>query len=294
MKKPENVGVNLSTGPSRIGVQAGRLGVFLICAAAFSACGANGVSNQAKTGAKETEASSPASKSLSERVSLTVSVPSSAASAVTRIADGFEHANRRVKVVINSGPSNALASQVSSGAEVDVLLSADASILSGLLAEKKISRPRIFARNQMTLVVSPRAAEIKRLSDLINADVVALCAESVPCGAYARRVLVLAGVSLKESQITRGTDAVSTLGAVRFGDADAAIVYKTDARAAGKSVLTRKIADRFNEAAEYPATVVFASKHLKEAKAFIRYLGTPWPQRVLQSAGFSSPLSTVK
>lgn len=254
------------------------------------------MSNQAKTGAKETEASRPASKSLSEgvseRVSLTVSVPSSAASAVTRIADGFEHANRRVKVVINSGPSNALASQVSSGAEVDVLLSADASILSGLLAEKKISRPRIFARNQMTLVVSPRAAEIKRLSDLINADVVALCAESVPCGAYARRVLVLAGVSLKETQITRGTDAVSTLGAVRFGDADAAIVYKTDARAAGKSVLTRKIADRFNEVAEYPATVVFASKHLKEAKAFIRYLGTPWPQRVLQSAGFNSPLTT--
>ncbi|MBJ7513715.1 MAG: hypothetical protein JHC94_05275, partial [Acidimicrobiia bacterium] len=63
---PENAGANLSTGPSRIGVQAGRFGVFLICAAVFSGCGANGVSNQAETEAKEPEASSPASKSLSK------------------------------------------------------------------------------------------------------------------------------------------------------------------------------------------------------------------------------------
>ena len=141
----------------------------------------------------------------------------------------------------------------------------------------------------MALVVSPRAAGIKRLSDLTSASVVALCAESVPCGGYAKRVLISAGVTIKESQITRGTDAAATLGAVRFGDADAAIVYETDARAAGKSVLTRQIPNRFNEVAKYPAVVVLASKHMKEAKAFVRYLKTPFAKRVLMRAGFSTP-----
>lgn len=289
MKKPENSGANLPIGPTRMGVQARGFGFFLICSALFAACGANGVSNHAKSRAQEPEASSPASKSASKNVSLTVSVASSAALAVTRIANGFENTNKGVRVVINSGPSNALASQVSSGAEVDVLLSADTATLSGLIAEKRISRPLIFARNQMTLAVSPSAAEIKRLSDLTNAGVVALCGESVPCGRYAKRVLARAGVTIKESQITRGTDAASTLGAVRFGDADAAIVYETDARAAGKSVLTRRIAERFNEVSEYPATVVLASKHMKEAKAFVRYLKTPSAKRVLLRVGFSTP-----
>lgn len=222
-------------------------------------------------------------------MSLTVSVPSSAALVITRIADGFEHSHGGVKVVINSGASNALASQVSSGAAVDVLLSADIATLSRLIAEKKVSTPLIFARNQMTLVVSPRSSEINRLSDLPTANVVALCAESVPCGGYAKRVLMRAGVNIKESQITRGTDAASTLGAVRFGDADAAIVYETDARAAGKSVITRKISDRFNEVANYPATVVLSSKHVKEAKTFLRYLLGPFSERVLHRAGFTSP-----
>ena len=284
-KKPENPGVSPSAEANRIGVQARRLGVFLLCGALFAACTANGVSDQAKSGGENPEASSPGSK----RESLTVSVPSSAASAVTRIADGFERSNRGMKVLINAGPSNALASQVSSGAEVDVLLSADAATLSGLIAEKKISSPRIFALNQMALVVSLRAAGIKRLSDLTNASVVALCAESAPCGGYAKRVLARAGVTIKASQITRGMDAASTLGAVRFGDADAAIVYETDARAAGKSVLTRQIPNRFNEVAKYPAVVVLASKHMKEAKAFVRYLKTPFAKRVLMSGGFSTP-----
>ena len=220
---------------------------------------------------------------------MTISVPSSAASAITQIARNFERAHSGVKVAINSGPSNALASQVSSGADVDVLLAADTATLSGLISARQISRPRIFARNQMTLVVSPRAPEIRSLHDLIGADVVALCAESAPCGAYAKRVLNRAGVNLKETQITRGTDAVSTLGAVRFGDAEAAIIYKTDARAAGNSVVSHEIADRFNVVAKYPATVVRASKHLKEAKAFLRYLESSRSQRVLRRAGFSAP-----
>ena len=275
-KKPENPGSTRYTRMPKRRFHTQTVGVLILSAAVFAACGVGGGDAESREGEKG-------------RISLTVSVPSSAASVIAEIAKDFSASHKGVKIAINSGPSSVLASQVLSGAEVDVLLSADLASLSGVISAKKISRPRIFAENQMTLIVSPRSPEVRSLRDLMDSEVVALCAETVPCGVYAKRVLKNAGVYLKESQITRGTDAVSTLGAVRFGDADAAIVYKTDARAAGKSVLTRKIADRFNLVARYPSAVVLSSKYLNESKAFQKYLESTASKRVFLRAGFSTP-----
>lgn len=284
-KKPENPGVTTYTRIPKRRFHAQAIAVLILSTALFAACGVGGGDAESREGDKGRISADQGSRSIS----LTVSVPSSAASVIAEIAKEFSALHKGVKIAINSGPSSVLASQVLSGAEVDVLLSADLATLSGVISAKKISRPRIFAKNQMTLIVSPRSPEVRSLNDLMDSEVVALCAETVPCGIYAKRVLENAGIYLKESQITRGTDAVSTLGAVRFGDADAAIVYKTDARAAGKSVLTRKIADRFNLVARYPSAVVLSSKHLSEAKAFQKYLGSTASKRVLLRAGFSTP-----
>ena len=58
----------------------------------------------------------------------------------------------------------------------------------------------------------------------------------MPCGKYAAQILSTAGVTIPESNVTRGQDVKATLAAVTTGDADAAIVYVTDAKAAGDAV----------------------------------------------------------
>ena len=70
----------------------------------------------------------------------------------------------------------------------------------------------------------------RRLADLAALPVVSLCADTVPCGKYAAQILQTAGVTIPESNVTRGQDVKATLAAVTTGDADAAIVYVTDAK----------------------------------------------------------------
>ena len=87
------------------------------------------------------------------------------------------------------------------------------------------------------IVTKPGNPEkIKTLADLANVRTVSLCGETVPCGKYAAQILQTAGVTIPETKVTRGQDVKATLAAVSPGDADAAIVYVTDAKAAGSAV----------------------------------------------------------
>ena len=123
-----------------------------------------------------------------------------------------------------------------------------------------------------------------------DAGVVALCVETAPCGELAGRLLSEVGVRIPEDRITRGQDVKATLAAVTEGDAHAAIVYVTDAAAAGDRAPTVElppteaaVAERL--VAEYPIAVVWgASSEL--AVAFVEHVRSEAGQRVLRDAGF--------
>ena len=108
----------------------------------------------------------------------------------------------------------------------------DANLIDG--------QPVVFARNKLIIVTKPgNPKNVKTLADLATVGVVSLCGDNVPCGKYAAQILQTAGVTIPESSITRGIDVKATLAAVTQGDADAAIVYVTDAKTAGSQVATR-------------------------------------------------------
>ncbi len=97
----------------------------------------------------------------------------------------------------------------------------------------------MFATNRLTVVTPPgNPGGVEDVSDLEEVGTLSLCVSSAPCGEYAERVLSAAGVELDEGRVSRGQDVRATLGAVSRGDADAAIVYQTDAAAAGDAVET--------------------------------------------------------
>ena len=120
--------------------------------------------------------------------------------------------------------------------------SADGANMQKLVTGEQVTaEPTVFASNLLTIVVKPgNPKNVKSLSDL--ATVSTSCRSvraTVPCGKYANQILTQAGVTIPVDKITRGADVKTTLAAVTTGDADAAIVYVSDAKSAGSSVTDR-------------------------------------------------------
>ena len=99
-----------------------------------------------------------------------------------------------------------------------------------------------------------------------------LCGDTAPCGKYAAQILQQADVTIPETKVTRGVDVKATLAAVSHGDADAAIVYVTDAKTAGKDVAAVTIPDDQNAIAVYPIATLTSSANQEVSKAFIDYV----------------------
>jgi molybdate transport system substrate-binding protein len=220
---------------------------------------------------------------------ITVSAAASLTEAFTRIGTGFTREHPDATATFNFGSSSTLATQVEQGAPSDTFASADAASMDDLVAGDLVrGTPAVFARNRLVIVTKIGNPEsVERVADLADLDVVSLCGETVPCGVYAADVLAASEVTVPESKVTRGQDVKATLAAVTTGDADAAIVYATDAMSA--SVDTVFIPDANNVVASYPIATMQASGNPTTSRAFIRYVLSPAGQRTLRSFGFLPP-----
>lgn len=191
----------------------------------------------------------------------------------------------------NFGSTSSLVSQIQAGAPTDVIAAADLTSFDKLLASGNITRsPRVFARNSMQIVVKPgNPLSISSVNDLKKASVVSLCAKTVPCGVYASAVFSRTGVTLSESNVSRGVDATATLNAVATGDADAALVYATDALSARKQVTAVKIPASANVTAMYGIGVVRGGKNSQQSDKFLAFVLSSAGRKVLSTYGFLAP-----
>lgn len=259
--------------------------VVLLAAGIVAPCCGDGSSPSAEQSTDANGATSPLAGDL------TVSAAASLKESFTRIANDFEEANPDVEITINFGSSGELATQIRSGAPVDVAAFAAESTMATLADAGLLDgESRTFATNELVIVTEPgNPKRIDGLPDLATAGTVSLCADTVPCGGYAEEILTNAGVSIPAYRITRGQDVRSTLAAVAAGDADAGIVYVTDASAAGDAVDVVQIPTGQNALARYPIAVVEGSANPTAAAAFEDYVLGPEAQDVLTTAGFGPP-----
>ncbi|MEO6628314.1 MAG: molybdate ABC transporter substrate-binding protein [Aquihabitans sp.] len=220
-----------------------------------------------------------------------VAAAASLTEAYTEIGSGFEKSHPGTKVTFNFDSSSTLAQQVLDGAPVDVYASADEANTTKLVdAEHVVGEPAVFARNQLAIVTKPGNPKgVTSLADLMNAGVIALCGKDVPCGKFATQALEGAGVTIAENSVTRGQNVKATLTAVTEGDAVAAVVYVTDAAAAGPAVTTIDIPAAQNVVAVYPVSVLKDARNQDLAEAFVAYVLSEDAQVVLKRYGFVSP-----
>ena len=178
--------------------------------------------------------------------------------------------------------------QLQQGAKADVLATADRPTMTAASRPGLTTAPVVFARNTLAIVVgkgNPR--HVAGPTDLSEPGLrVVLAAPAVPAGRYAGQALESAGVSVHPVSLEDNVEGV--LSKVGLGEADAGIVYATDARASPQ-VGTVAIPDRDNVTTEYLVAETKTASDRAGADAFIAFLRSPAAQAELRRLGFQSP-----
>ncbi|WP_370524188.1 molybdate ABC transporter substrate-binding protein [Cellulomonas sp. APG4] len=246
---------------------------------------------------------------------LTVLAAASLTEVLDQVADDFRATEPDVEVRVSYAGSADLVAQVADGAPADVLVTADAPTMDEARATGRVAgEPVVVATNRLVLVTPPDdPADVAGPEDLARDDVdLVVCAPQVPCG---RATVALADeLGLEIAPVSEENAVTDVLGKVVAGEADAGVVYVTDARRVGDDVRSVELPDVPTARATYLAAVLDdgaasrdddgASDHddaasdddaaapdgdAAAAARLVAYLAGPEGQAVLADAGFAAP-----
>ena len=218
---------------------------------------------------------------------ITVFAAASLTEAFGELAAAFEAEHPGVTVRLSFAGSATLRTQILEGAPADVFASASPDEVAALEAAGLVVEERALATN--TLVVATGEHGIAAFEDLAEPGLrLVLAAEDVPAGRYARESLALAGSDFAERVLAnvRSNEANvrATLAKVELGEADAAIVYASDLRAADEGIRAIAIPDRFQVAAEYRIALL---SERDGARAFVAFATSSEGMATLARHGFT-------
>jgi molybdate transport system substrate-binding protein len=260
------------------------VGALLVAASVLLAgCGGDA------TGASSNTSAPPPSSSGGSKT-LTVFAAASLQQTFRTIGSQFEQANPGTKVTFSFAGSSDLVTQITQGAPADVFASADQKNMAKVTdANLATGTPKNFATNTLTIVTPPgNPKKIATFADLAKpGTAVVVCAPQVPCGSAAQTIEKNTGVTLKpvseESQVT------DVLGKVTSGEADAGLVYVTDAKGAAGKVTEVPFPESAKAVNTDPIVALKDAKDPGLAQQFADYVAGPQGQQVLRRAGFGAP-----
>jgi len=225
---------------------------------------------------------------------LNVYAASSLTEAFTDFEIAFETAHPDIDVVVSFGGSQVLRVQIEQGAPADVFASANVEHMQALVDSGLVDESVVFAHNDLVIIVPPdNPAGIEELGDLVDAQRIVLGTANVPVGEYAREVLRRAAPSHEEGfeaivmsrVVSEETNVRLARAKVELGEADASIVYRTDAGSSDR-VRVVEIPRELNVLADYPIGVVESTERRGVADAFVALVTSPEGRAVLERHGF--------
>jgi molybdate transport system substrate-binding protein len=200
--------------------------------------------------------------------------------------------------VFNFAGTQELRTQLEHGARADVFASADLKHANGLLESKRILAPVSFARNEPVVVVPIEAKPgLRAFADLPSVTKLVIGTPEVPIGRYTLQILDRASRQLGadfrsrvEAKVaSRELNVRQVVAKISLGEADAGIVYRTDANAARDKVRIVPIPADLNVIAEYPIAVVADAQQPELAVEWVNLLRSEAGRKVLLGAGFLAP-----
>ncbi len=204
----------------------------------------------------------------------------------------FEATNPGAEVLLSFAGSQVLRTQIKYGAPVDLFASADPSHLEALTDSGRVDSSQVFAHNELALITPPsNPAGIESLRDLPRARHLVIGTPNVPVGRYTRRMLKRAaerwGQRFEAAALFRVVSEESNVRLVRakveLGEADAALVYRSDLTAGVRSV---PVAADLNVRAEYRIGVIKGSESRALAERWLTLILSAEGQALLQRHGF--------
>jgi molybdate transport system substrate-binding protein len=247
----------------------------VLAAAAAGACGAD----DGPTGG----AGQPTEVVVLAAASLTEAFPA--------VGRAYSDAHPGVRVTFQFAASSVLAQQVADGAPADVLATADEDTMSRAVVGGHAAGPVVVARNRPALLVERgNPKHLAGVADLARPDLVFVaCAPEVPCGKVATAVLHAAGVA--RAPASREENVKAVVAKVTLGEADAGIVYATDAKAVGDNAQAVDIDIAADPALEarYAIALTKRATDNDAAKAWIDHVRSETGRAALADYGFLAP-----
>lgn len=217
------------------------------------------------------------------------------------LAQQFEATHPGVKLNVSFAGSQVLRLQIQQGAEFQLFASANEEHLRQLVAEKLVAGQREFARNGLVVIVpADNPHGLEDFLDIARAPHIVLADQSVPLGAYTLEFLARASQTpehrgfaeaVKRQTVSRETNARLVRAKVELGEADAAIVYESDAVHSNK-VRALPIPDDLNVEVRYfigTSTAGARSGDMKrgaEVAEFLTFLRSPRAVQIFEKHGF--------
>ena len=226
---------------------------------------------------------------------LLISAAASLKEALEEIKPLYQQSKPNVNINYNFGSSGALQQQIEQGAPADIFISAakkqvDALEQKGLLVP---GTRNIIAKNRLVLVVPKNAVGITSFYSLKDAKVKKIAIgepRSVPAGQYAQQVLEKLKIwSEIKSKLVFANNVRQVLASVESGNADAGLVYITDAKISDKVKVVVTADEKYHSPIIYPLAVVKRSKNVDAAKEFSQFLSSNQAKTVFKKYGFILP-----
>jgi molybdate transport system substrate-binding protein len=219
---------------------------------------------------------------------ITVLAASSLTGTFTELGQKFEEEHSGVTVKFAFDSSATLAQQATDGAPADVLATADQTTMDSAKAAQA-SDPKTFATNVMVLATpADNPGHVQAFSDLNKSSVkFVMCVPTAPCGKIGQALLDQDHITGRP--VSQEVDVKSVLAKLTEGEADAGIIYTTDAVAAGSDVKAIPIPGADQQITTYPIVALKQFDHSDLAQEFVDLVLGRTGRQILQQAGFGNP-----
>ena len=208
----------------------------------------------------------------------------------TAIGEVFKTDNPGASIDFDFAGSSDLVTQLTQGATADVFASADTKNMDKVAQAKLLAGdPVNFASNTLAIVVAPgNPKHVALFSDLARPTIsVVVCAPQVPCGSATRKIAGATRVTI--NPVSEESSVTDVLNKVISGQADAGVVYITDAIGAGNKVSTVRFPEATVAVNTYPIAVLKTAPAAGLASKFVALVTGDAGQQALAQAGFAKP-----
>ena len=260
--------------------------VSLLSVVSLAACG-GGASNSS-TGAASGAASAGAEKATGK---VTVLAAASLQDAFEEIEKSVEKDNPGMDVSFDFQGSQDLVTSLSGGNSADVLATANNSTMKEAADQKLVGSQTEFATNVLTLIVPKgNPKKITGLDSSLDGANLVICAPEVPCGEATKKLAEAQGITL--NPVSEEQKVTDVRGKVESGEADAGIVYTTDA-AAAKDKADKIDIPNGGVVNHYPIAPTAKPENPAGAQVFIDAVTGKAGQEILAKHGFGKPGSAT-